>query len=118
MKSVSAWWVGSLFGILLVGGTGFCADLSPREAQGIQKGIEEPSKPDGSKNIEQLLMEGTEIQGAVEKPHVVYVIPWKGFPAAVEPGVSLRRSFKDEILEPVDRENFQHQWGNFPRGTK
>ncbi len=59
-------------------------------------------------NIERFLMEGTEIQGTLEKPHVVYVVPWKDM-SSVEGDIPLRRSFQQELLEPVDRARFQRQ---------
>ena len=57
-------------------------------------------------SIERALMEGTEIQGTLEKPHVVYVVPWKDV-ASAEGDIPLRRSFRQELLEPVDRARFQ-----------
>jgi hypothetical protein len=59
-------------------------------------------------NVERFLMEGTEIQGTLEKPHVVYVVPWKES-SRVEGDIPLRRSFDQELLEPVDRARFQRQ---------
>ena len=118
MKSIPRGLIGFLVGIILVGKTGFAADLLVKEGQGIEIKSPEPSKQEGSKNVEQLLMEGTEIQGTLEKPHVVYVIPWKELSSSVEEGTPLRRSFRNEILEPVDREQFQNQWGSFSRRSK
>lgn len=60
-------------------------------------------------NVERFLMEGTEIQGTLEQPHVVYVVPWKNTPSAVDNDIPLRRSFEQELLEPVDRTRFQRQ---------
>jgi len=60
-------------------------------------------------NIEHLLMEGTEIQGTVEKPHVVYIVPWKEIHPLTQGEIPLRRSFREEILEPVDRDRFHRQ---------
>lgn len=67
-----------------------------------------PSGASGSTdaNVERFLMEGTEIQGTLEKPHVVYVVPWKDISSA-EGDIPLRRSFRQELLEPVDRARFQ-----------
>jgi hypothetical protein len=62
--------------------------------------------------IERFLMEGTEIQGTLEKPHVVYVVPWKDVPSLGQGDLVLRRSFREEILEPVDRSRFQRQLSN------
>jgi hypothetical protein len=59
-------------------------------------------------NVERFLMEGTEIQGTLEKPHVVYVVPWKDA-SRVEGDIPLRRSFEQELLEPVDRARLQRQ---------
>jgi len=59
-------------------------------------------------SIERALMEGTEIQGTLEKPHVVYVVPWKDV-ASAEGDIPLRRSFRQELLEPVDRAHFQRE---------
>jgi hypothetical protein len=61
----------------------------------------------GETNTEKLFMEGTEIPGTLEKPHVVYVVPWNKTPSAAPEGVPVRRSFAEEILEPVDRGHFQ-----------
>lgn len=59
-------------------------------------------------SVERFLMEGTEIQGTLEKPHVVYVVPWKDT-ASMEGDIPLRRSFQQELLDPVDRARFQRQ---------
>jgi hypothetical protein len=115
MKPVLPGLIGFLTGIILTVETGFSADLISQEVPGVEKKTQEQSKQEGSKNTERLLMEGTEIQGTLEKPHVVYVIPWKELPSAIEDGVPLRRSFRNEILEPVDREQFEHQWGSRSR---
>jgi len=58
--------------------------------------------------VERFLMEGTEIQGTLETPHVVYVVPWKET-SSVEGDIPLRRSFEQELLEPVDRARFQRE---------
>lgn len=104
-----------ILGIMLTSGTGFSADRPSTENNGIEKKAPDRSSPEASTKVEQLRMEGTEIQGTLEKPHVVYVIPWKELPAIQEGEVPLRRSFKDEILEPVDRERFIRQWEKYPR---
>jgi len=54
-------------------------------------------------------MEGTEIQGTLEKPHVVYVVPWKDTTSITGGDIPLRRSFSEEIFEPVDRAGFQRR---------
>ncbi len=64
-------------------------------------------------SVERFLMEGTEIQGTLEKPHVVYVVPWKDT-ASEETDIPLRRSFGQELLEPVDRARFQRQFSRTP----
>jgi len=110
--------IGFLIGIIFIPETGFAADLLVKEGKGIEIKKSEPSQQEGSKNVEQLLMEGTEIRGTLEKPHVVYVIPWKELSSSIEEGAPLRRSFRNEILEPVDREQFQNQWGNLSRRAK
>jgi hypothetical protein len=107
-----------IIGLVLIGGTGFSAEIPPMEGKGIEKKTQEPSTQEGPKNIERLMMEGTEIQGTLEEPHVVYVIPWKELPSAPDGEISLRRSFRKEILEPVDRERFQRQWEDLSRGSK
>jgi hypothetical protein len=61
-------------------------------------------------NVERFLMEGTEIQGTLEKPHVVYVVPWKDTTSTTEGDIPLTRSFLPEVLEPVDRARFQRQF--------
>ncbi|MFQ5579464.1 MAG: hypothetical protein ACE5FZ_02535 [Nitrospiria bacterium] len=68
--------------------------------------------------LERLMMGGTEIQGTVEKPHVVYVVPWKDDTSLSQQDISFERSFREEILEPVDRARFQRKWGNDPRTLK
>lgn len=69
---------------------------------------------DPDTNVERfLLMEGTEIQGTLEKPHVVYVVPWKDT-SSVQGDIPLRRSFQHELLEPVDRARFQRQLSHAP----
>jgi hypothetical protein len=65
-------------------------------------------------SVERFLMEGTEIQGTLEQPHVVYVVPWKHAPSAVDNEIPLRRSFEHELLEPVDRTRFQRQLSRTP----
>ncbi len=65
-------------------------------------------------SVERFLMEGTEIQGTLEQPHVVYVVPWKNAPSAVDNDIPLRRSFEQELLEPVDRTRFQRQLSHTP----
>jgi hypothetical protein len=73
-----------------------------------------PTGPGGAgANVERFLMEGTEIQGTLEKPHVVYVVPWKDA-SRVEGNIPLRRSFEHELLEPVDRSRFERR---LSRGT-
>lgn len=64
-------------------------------------------------SVERFLMEGTEIQGTLEKPHVVYVVPWKDT-ASMEGDIPLRRSFQQELLDPVDRARFQRQLSRIP----
>ncbi|HIE64487.1 MAG: hypothetical protein ABGX83_05000 [Nitrospira sp.] len=70
------------------------------------------------RGLERLMMGGTEIQGTVEKPHVVYVVPWKDDVSPSRQEITYERSFREEILEPVDRDRFQRQWGNDPRMLK
>ncbi len=65
-------------------------------------------------SVERFLMEGTEIQGTLEQPHVVYVVPWKNAPSTVDNDIPLRRSFEQELLEPVDRTRFQRQLSRTP----
>ncbi|MFQ5588563.1 MAG: hypothetical protein ACE5F7_06965 [Nitrospiria bacterium] len=68
--------------------------------------------------VERLLMGGTEIQGTVEKPHVVYVVPWSRETTLNREEIPIERSFKDEILEPVDHIRFRRRWGDIPRISK
>ena len=65
-------------------------------------------------NVEHFLMEGTEIQGTLEKPHVVYVVPWKDTASIAKGNIPLRRSFQQELLDPVDRARFQHRLSRTP----
>lgn len=69
-------------------------------------------------NVERFLMEGTEIQGTLEKPHVVYVVPWRDTTSITGGEIPLRRSFAAEILEPVDRARFQRQLSQTHTATK
>ncbi len=69
-------------------------------------------------NIERFMMEGTEIPGSLEEPHVVYVVPWKEVPSLTQGEILIRRSFKEEILEPVDRDRFQRQLRHLTRDLK
>ncbi|MFQ5543587.1 MAG: hypothetical protein ACE5FY_04450 [Nitrospiria bacterium] len=64
---------------------------------------------------ERLLMGGTEIQGTIEKPHVVYVVPWKDAKDIMHQEIPLERSFREEILKKVDYDRFRRQWGRHPR---
>jgi hypothetical protein len=96
----------SLCGILLAGTEGLAAER------------ESAQKEEQKSGLERLMMGGTEIQGTVEKPHVVYVVPWKDDPSHSQQDLSYERSFREEILEPVDRDRFQRQWGNNPRTLK
>jgi hypothetical protein len=108
--------IGLLIGILLSMGSPAPAASSAGEGRGADPSVGRNAAPRTSENVEKLMMEGTEIQGTLDKPHVVYVIPWNNLPSDPDGGISLRRSFRNEILEPVDREHFQHQWGRVPRG--
>jgi hypothetical protein len=87
----------------------FAAGLS--WAENAVSGGGSPSASDA--NVERFLMEGTEIQGTLEKPHVVYVVPWKDT-SSVDGDIPLRRSFQQELLEPVDRAQFQRQRSHAP----
>ncbi|MBI3608208.1 MAG: hypothetical protein HY207_09585 [Nitrospirae bacterium] len=69
-------------------------------------------------NVERFLMEGSEIQGTLEKPHVVYVVPWKDATSVTEDDIPLHRSFEQEIVEPVDRARFQRQFSQSPAHEK
>ena len=90
------------------------ADVMPAEAPSAETTDMNEKAP----GVERLLMQGTEIQGTVEKPHVVYVVPWKDDTAAAEREIPFERSFKEEILAPVDYGRFQRQWGKTPRTSK
>jgi hypothetical protein len=83
---------------------GFAASLSWAAEAGPP--VEASAGPDA--NVERFLMEGTEIQGTLETPHVVYVVPWKET-SSVQGDIPLRRSFGQELLEPVDRARFQRE---------
>jgi len=96
----------SLCGILLAGTAGGAAER------------ESPPEAEQKSGLERLMMGGTEIQGTVEKPHVVYVVPWKNDTSTSRQDISYERSFREEILEPVDRDRFQRQWGDNPRNLK
>jgi hypothetical protein len=57
-------------------------------------------------DVEHLFMEGTSIQGSLDKPHVVYIVPWKEVPEASSDPLLFRKNFKADILVPVDRDQF------------
>ncbi len=89
----------------------FAQGRKPAETQTDQKkenGLEENS-------IERAFMRGTEIQGTIEKPHVVYIVPWKEENEPSKGEIVLDRSFKAEILEPIEYGRFRKQWGEKSR---
>ncbi len=108
MKMLTLGTIASILFIFLTGIHGFAeeGERSKGENLGQERGLE------------RLMMGGTEIQGTVEKPHVVYVVPWKEDTSLSQQEISYERSFREEILEPVDRDRFQRQWGNGPRTLK
>ncbi|MFQ5597577.1 MAG: hypothetical protein ACE5GK_05945 [Nitrospiria bacterium] len=69
-------------------------------------------------SVERLTMGGSEIQGTIEKPHVVYLVPWKDTPLPNEQDMMFDRSFKDEILENIDYDRFQNQWSDISKPSK
>ena len=75
----------------------------------------EKESPKKEAVTQRLLMGGTEIQGTVEKPHVVYVVPWKDGQDVKEQEIPLERSFREDILKMVDYGRFKRQWGKHPR---
>jgi hypothetical protein len=93
-----------LVAMIITTGATWAADADPSGA----------GSDGGDANVERFLMEGTEIQGTLEQPHVVYVVPWKNSPSAVNNDIPLRRSFEQELLEPVDRARFQRQLSHIP----
>jgi len=97
--------------LLLIGLIPVSGPVFAEEASGT------PEKGDAP-GVERLLMGGTEIQGTVEKPHVIYVVPWREDGAAEEREIPFERSFKEEILAPVDFDRFQSQWGSAPKSAK
>jgi len=116
VRAKSAWLAGALAGMMLVAGTAFPADPPSKPGRGNDKTVPHAAAPGASEGVEKLMMEGTEIQGTLEKPHVVYVIPWKKLPSDADEGISFHRSFRNEILEPVDRESFQRRWDSSSGG--
>lgn len=90
--------------VLSAVGLASAADIAPVGAESIGTDT----------NVERFLMEGTEIQGTLEQPHVAYVVPWKNTLSAVDNDIPLRRSFEQELLEPVDRTRFQRQLSRTP----
>ncbi len=72
----------------------------------------------GGPDVERLLMGGTEIQGTIEKPHVVYIVPWKEGGDGMEREIPFERSFREEILAPVDFARFQDKWGSAPEARE
>lgn len=107
------WRAGALAGMILAAGNAYPADSPSKPGPAAEPATTQAGAPGSSAGVEKLMMEGTEIQGTLEKPHVVYVIPWKKPPSDADEGISLRRDFRNEILEPVDRESFQRRWGGF-----
>lgn len=99
MRGLFAGIIGYLGWMTLTGTIGWAAGEYSQEGGEVDKGA----------NIERFMMEGTEIPGTVEEPHVVYVVPWKEVPSLTQGEISVRRSFKEEILEPVDRDRFRRQ---------
>ncbi len=73
---------------------------------------------DTSEKVERLFMGGTEIQGTLEKPHVVYVVPWNREVTVKQNEFPFERSFKDEIMETIDHIRFQGQWGDDSESSK
>lgn len=53
-------------------------------------------------------LEGTEVRGNQELPHMLYIVPWKPskLPALSEPPL---KSLIDEALEPLDRREFRRR---------
>ena len=64
----------------------------------------------GEDPVERLFMEGTDIEGSLDKPHVVYIIPWEENPGLNPDDILYRRSFLPEILEPVDRDRYYQEF--------
>lgn len=95
-------------GILVTRTVGLAEGMRSSEGQSLEKG----------EAVERLMMRGTEIQGTVEKPHVVYIVPWKETTAPAGREIPIHRSFRNEILEPVVIDRFQRQWGHLPRHLK
>lgn len=73
---------------------------------------------EGGPDVERLFMGGTEIQGTIEKPHVVYIVPWKEGGEGMEREIPFERSFREEILTPVDFARFQGKWGSAPEARE
>ncbi|GEM_PF-1773466 len=97
--------------VLLILFVGFIPMAFAEEASELPPKDDEPG-------VERLLMGGMEIQGTVEKPHVVYVVPWRDGAAAEEREIPFERSFREEIAAPVDFGRFQRQWGSIPEAQK
>lgn len=53
-------------------------------------------------------LEGTEVRGNPELPHMLYIVPWKPskLPALSEPPL---QGLIDEALEPLDRREFRRR---------
>lgn len=103
-----------MFAFLLIGVSGAVEGFAQVSRQAETQ--EDENKGEG---VERAFMGGMEIQGTIEKPHVVYIVPWKesGKPSKGE--IVFDRSFRDEILEPLEYGRFQRQWGKqFRKGGK
>lgn len=94
----------------------FGSELSIGLAQEVQGDRVNPVS--GKPSKEHLTMEGVEIQGTLEQPHAVYVIPWGDIQDTVGENKPLNRSFREEILKPVDREQFYRRYQKIPTSVK
>ena len=102
------WFPLLLFGIFVSSTAGFSSDASPQDKPVLTEDTQ----------VERFIMEGTEIKGTVEKPYVVYIVPWKEPPSFEQEDISFRRSFMDEIIKPIDRDTFIRHLGTRPSRQK
>jgi hypothetical protein len=63
-------------------------------------------------DVDHLFLEGSSIQGNLDKPHVVYIVPWKDIPSNAGDPLLFQRSFLNDILVPVDRDRFNQLMQN------
>ncbi len=92
-----------VFALAAILGTGSIsaqgADAAPGESQDTVRGS--------------IRLHETVISGDTAAPKVINILPWKDDQPGRDDG-DLRRSFKDEILAPIDKDEFTRRYGQGP----